>query len=111
MESRQGNLAFPSDQVIRAGASPPAICRAGNPVLMIRVVTEWHEGLICFKVLTKYINLKINPGQKVAITGSVGCGKTTLVNLIPRIFPAEHNKILLDDIDINKIDIKELMKH
>jgi ATP-binding cassette subfamily B protein len=57
------------------------------------------------------INLKINPGQKVAITGSVGCGKTTLVNLIPRILPAEHNKILLDDIDINKIDIKELRKH
>ncbi len=57
------------------------------------------------------INLKINPGQKVAITGSVGCGKTTLVSLIPRILPAEHNKILLDDIDINKIDIKELRKH
>ncbi|HDY67106.1 MAG TPA: ABC transporter ATP-binding protein, partial [Candidatus Scalindua sp.] len=57
------------------------------------------------------INLKINPGQKVAITGSVGCGKTTLVNLIPRILPAEHNKILLDDIDINKIDIKELRRH
>ncbi|KKL95498.1 hypothetical protein LCGC14_1853990 [marine sediment metagenome] len=34
---REGNLAF-----------------ARNPILMIRVVTEWHEGLICFKVLTKY---------------------------------------------------------
>ncbi len=31
---REGNLAFPSDQVIRAGAR--------NPILMIRVVTEWH---------------------------------------------------------------------
>ena len=61
--------------------------------------------------ILRNINLKINPGQKVAITGSVGCGKTTLVNLIPRILPAEHNKILLDDIDINKIDIKELRKH
>ena len=34
-----------------------------------------------------------------------------MVNLIPRILPAEHNKILLDDIDINKIDFKELRKH
>lgn len=57
------------------------------------------------------INLEIKPGQKVALIGPVGCGKTTLVNLIPRILPAEDDKILLDDIDINKIDIKELRKH
>ena len=57
------------------------------------------------------INLGIKPGQKVAVIGPVGCGKTTLVNLIPRILSVEHNKIYLDDIDINKIDIKELRRH
>jgi ATP-binding cassette subfamily B protein len=57
------------------------------------------------------INLNIIPGQKVAITGPVGCGKTTLVNLIPRILPAEDNKIFIDDIDINRMDVKELRKH
>lgn len=61
--------------------------------------------------ILKNINLEIKPGQKVALIGPVGCGKTTLVNLIPRILPAQYNKILLDDIDINKIDIKELRKH
>ncbi len=57
------------------------------------------------------INLEIKQGQKVALVGPVGCGKTTLVNLIPRVLPAEYNKIFLDDIDINKIDIEELRKH
>ncbi len=61
--------------------------------------------------ILRNINLEIKPGQKVALIGPVGCGKTTFVNLIPRILPAEHNRILLDDIDINKIDIKELRKH
>ncbi len=61
--------------------------------------------------ILKNINLEIKPGQKVALVGPVGCGKTTLVNLIPRILPAEYNKIFLDDIDINKIDTKELRKH
>jgi len=56
-------------------------------------------------------NLVIAPGQKVAIIGPVGCGKTTLVNLIPRILPAENNRIFLDDIDINEIDVKELRRH
>ena len=59
----------------------------------------------------KDINLRIMPGQKVAITGPVGCGKSTLVNLIPRIIPAEDNKIFFNDVDINKIDIKELRRH
>ncbi|MFQ5787235.1 MAG: ABC transporter ATP-binding protein [Thermodesulfobacteriota bacterium] len=61
--------------------------------------------------ILRNINLEIKPGQKVALIGPVGCGKTTLVNLIPRILPVEHNKILLDDIDINKIGVKELRRH
>ncbi len=62
-------------------------------------------------IVLQNVNLNIVPGQKVAITGPVGCGKTTLVNLIPRILPAEDNKIFIDDIDINKMDVKELRRH
>lgn len=62
-------------------------------------------------IVLQNINLNIIPGQKVAITGPVGCGKTTLVNLIPRILPAEDNKIFIDDIDINRMDVKALRKH
>ncbi len=62
-------------------------------------------------IVLQNVNLNIIPGQKVAITGPVGCGKTTLVNLIPRILPAKDNKIFIDDIDINRMDVKELRKH
>ena len=62
-------------------------------------------------IVLQNVNLNIIPGQKVAITGPVGCGKTTLVNLIPRILPAEDNKIFIDDIDINRMDVKELRRH
>ena len=62
-------------------------------------------------IVLQNVNLNIVPGQKVAITGPVGCGKTTLVNMIPRILPAEDNKIFIDDIDINRMDVKELRRH
>jgi len=62
-------------------------------------------------IVLQNVNLNIIPGQKVAITGPVGCGKTTLVNLIPRILSAKDNKIFIDDIDINRMDVKDLRKH
>jgi ATP-binding cassette subfamily B protein len=62
-------------------------------------------------IVLQNVNLNIIPGQKVAITGPVGCGKTTLVNLIPRILSPKDNKIFIDDIDINRMDVKELRKH
>ncbi len=56
----------------------------------------------------KDINLKINPGEKVAIVGLSGSGKTTLVNLIPRFFDPTEGKVLIDGEDIREFDIVSL---
>ncbi len=44
------------------------------------------------------------PGQTTAIIGSTGTGKTTLVNLIPRLFDATEGRVLVDGIDVRDID-------
>ncbi len=52
------------------------------------------------KNVLSHINLTVNPGEKVAILGSTGCGKTTLVSLIPRFYEATQGQVLVDGIDV-----------
>jgi len=48
------------------------------------------------------VNLKVNPGETVAIMGATGCGKTTLVNLIPRFYDVTAGSILVDGVDVRE---------
>ena len=59
------------------------------------------------KVLNE-ISFEIKKGEKIAIVGSTGSGKTTIVNLICRFYEPQLGTIYLDDIDISKIDISKL---
>lgn len=54
------------------------------------------------------LNLSINSGEKVAIVGSTGSGKTTLINLILRFYESNSGSIFIDDINIKEIDLKNL---
>ncbi len=54
------------------------------------------------------INLTIKPGEKLALVGKSGGGKTTLINLLPRFYEIEKGEILLDGININDIKLKNL---
>jgi ATP-binding cassette subfamily B protein len=49
------------------------------------------------------INLVVEPGKTVAILGSTGAGKSTLVNLVPRFYDVSSGRILLDGLDIRQI--------
>jgi len=59
----------------------------------------------------KNINLSINPGQKLAIIGRTGSGKTTLVNLLLRLYNVKDNTIFIDGIDINNISLASLREN
>jgi len=48
-------------------------------------------------------NLDVEPGQKIALVGSTGSGKTTVVNLLMRFYPVDRGEILVDDVDIQDI--------
>ena len=54
------------------------------------------------------INLKINKGQTVAIVGSTGCGKSSLVNLIPRFYDATEGDIYLNGVNVKDYDLEVL---
>jgi ATP-binding cassette subfamily B protein len=50
------------------------------------------------------ISLSAHPGQTVAIIGSTGAGKTTLVNLVPRLFDATAGTVYVDGVDVRDLD-------
>lgn len=57
-----------------------------------------------------HITLEIKRGQKIGIIGTIGSGKTTLANLLMRLYHVPNGKIFIDGIDINNIDIIDLRK-
>ena len=59
----------------------------------------------------KNINLKVDQGMTVAIVGYTGSGKTTLVNLIPRLYDATGGELLIDGIEVRKIPLEVLRSH
>ncbi len=60
------------------------------------------------KKLIEDLNIKIDPGQKVAIVGPTGAGKSTIINLLMRFYDIDKGQILIDGIDIKDIDLDNL---
>ncbi len=56
------------------------------------------------------INLIVEPGTRLGIIGPTGSGKTTLVSLIPRLYPTEPGQMFIDDIDITQWPLDDLRR-
>jgi ATP-binding cassette, subfamily B, bacterial len=56
----------------------------------------------------KDINLEARPGQRIALVGPTGAGKTTLVSLIPRFYDPSHGRVEIDGVDICTMTLKSL---
>lgn len=54
------------------------------------------------------ISFDVNPGETVAVIGATGCGKTSLMNLIPRFYDCNEGKVLVDGIDVKEYDLDSL---
>lgn len=60
------------------------------------------------KKLIENFNIAIKPGQRVAIVGPTGCGKTTLINLLMRFYDVNEGSICVENIDIREVTRKSL---
>ncbi len=58
--------------------------------------------------LIENFNLKVKPGQRIAIVGPTGCGKTTMINLLMRFYDVTDGKILVEGTDIRDVTRKSL---
>ena len=72
-----------------------------------RGVSFAYPGMGAEEVISD-INLTIHPGETFGILGSTGCGKSTLVNLIPRFYDATAGQVLVDDINVRDYTLHAL---
>lgn len=63
------------------------------------------------KKLIENFNLNVKPGQKIAIVGPTGCGKTTLINLLMRFYDVNNGRISVEDFDVRDIARKSLRQN
>lgn len=61
--------------------------------------------------LMENISFTVQPGEMVAVVGPTGAGKTTLINLLMRFYDIDQGKILIDDVDIQRVSRHDLRKH
>ena len=63
------------------------------------------------KIVIKDFSVNVKPGQKIAIVGPTGAGKTTLCSLIPRFYDVTGGRIMIDGRDIRSVTLKSLRDH
>lgn len=68
-------------------------------------------GYVEGKPVLKGISFKIRPGEKVAIVGGTGSGKSTILKLIPRFYDPWSGQVLIDGIDVRKVKLSSLRRH
>lgn len=61
--------------------------------------------------LLKHLNLSVKPGQKVALVGPTGCGKTTLINLLMRFYDVDEGAICMEGTDIRHVTRRSLREN
>ncbi len=59
----------------------------------------------------KNISFEVNPGETVAIMGETGCGKTSLIQLIPRFYEPSGGEVLIDGINVNRYRLEQLRRN
>lgn len=89
---------------IRSPAEPKLLDRIEGSIEFQEVSFAYVPG----NPVLKGINVHIAPGEKVAIVGATGSGKSTLVNLLCRFYDATEGRILVDGIDVREMDLDQL---
>ena len=98
------NEVIDADPVIEGGSVTEG---TGKATIEFKNVSFRYPGTHGDPVL-RDINLKINQGETLAIIGATGCGKTSLVNLLPRFYDATEGTVLFDGVDVKEYDLNAL---
>jgi len=91
----------------------PEIKEIPKPIVIPRIKGHVVFENVCFRydrgeMILKNISLEVHPGEKIALVGPSGVGKTTLVSLIPRFYDPTSGSVKIDGCDIRNVSISSL---
>jgi len=87
-------------------ASEPSAQVTSGKVEFRNVSFQYVKGMD--EMVLKHINFTAEPGETIGIIGSTGSGKTSLVQMIPRLYDADEGQVLVDGIDVRDYSIRNL---
>jgi len=103
-----------SQRVFELLDTPSTMIESASPKPLTAADADIHFENIQFsygeKPILRGINLAVKAGQLVALVGSTGSGKTTLVNLLPRFYDPQQGRVKIGGTDIRDVSIKELRR-
>jgi len=96
-----------AESAVKAPLKPVPLPPGRGRVEFQNVSFEYDPG----KGVLHDVNLAVEPGEVVALVGHTGCGKTTLVHLLPRFYDVTAGRILIDGVDIRDVELTELRQN
>lgn len=105
-----------SERVFKLLDDETFVKNPSNPIKIPKIMGDVEFQNVWFAYnsddyVLKDISFKINAGETVALVGATGSGKTSIINLLSRFYDINKGKILVDDIDINQLDKRDLRQH
>ncbi|MDA0672422.1 MAG: ABC transporter ATP-binding protein, partial [Cyanobacteria bacterium] len=103
------------DRIFELFAIQPAVQEQAQAIALPAVTGKVEYRNVSFSYqpgepILKQLSLMAQPGEKIALVGSSGAGKTTFVNLLPRFYDPQGGQILVDGIDITTVTLKSLRR-
>ena len=89
---------------VRTNASSPRLARHHSAIEFQDVCFSYEPG----RAILSNIRFNVRFGEKVALVGKNGCGKTTLVGLVPRFYDPDHGSVLVDGHDVRHVNLRSL---
>ncbi|MCS5732677.1 ABC transporter ATP-binding protein [Herbiconiux daphne] len=99
-----------ADRITEVLQTDTSVVMPADPVRQLRShgVVELRHASFAYpgaeQPVLRDLDVRVEPGQTLAIIGSTGAGKTTLVNLLPRLFDATAGSVLIDGVDVRDLD-------
>jgi ATP-binding cassette subfamily B protein len=109
--------AVSADRIGEVLATPTSVSAPANAVSELDgpAVVEFRDVTFSYpgaeKPVLSGVNFTARPGTTTAIVGSTGAGKTTLVNLLPRLYDATGGSVVVGGVDVREVDLDVLWSH